>query len=194
MELENNFKNLDKIATIDDTNYPETYKEIQILKDRLLQGAISKDDFKDDFKSIIEDKTLDANNPVSNIIKKNDIQQMSSNVVEEILAFRDHQKLVGSIVTYMKNNPKVALHDPVAENNFDIFARKEIVKYFKDYQKNPAFLKTLNIKLDDTDAMKKLSNYQAHYGTLTMIAKQTMMLKVQILTKGDEAYDVKQER
>jgi len=44
-------------------------------------------------------------------------------------------------------------------------------------------LKTLNIKFDDKDAMKKLSNYQAHNGALTMIAKQTMMLKVQILAK-----------
>ena len=69
MELENNFKNIDKLATIDETNYPETYKEIQIIKDKLIQGAIDKDDFKKDFKYIIEDKTLDASNPVSKIMK-----------------------------------------------------------------------------------------------------------------------------
>lgn len=193
MELENNFKNIDKLATIDETNYPETYKEIQIIKDKLIQGAIDKDDFKKDFKYIIEDKTLDASNPVSKIMKENDIQQMSSNVVEDVLAFRDHQKLVKEITTYMFQHPTLTANDPVEERNFDIFSRDKIVKYFKTYQKNPAFLKTLNIKFDDADAMKKLSNFQAHHGALTMIAKQTMMLKVQILTKGEEAYDVKQE-
>ena len=193
MELENNFKNIDKLATIDETNYPETYKEIQIIKDKLIQGAIDKDDFKKDFKYIIEDKTLDASNPVSKIMKENDIQQMSSNVVEDVLAFRDHQKLVKEITTYMFQHPTLTANDPVEERNFDIFSRDKIVKYFEKYQKNPAFLKTLNIKFDDADAMKKLSNFQAHHGALTMIAKQTMMLKVQILTKGEEAYDVKQE-
>ncbi|MFA7298701.1 MAG: hypothetical protein WC010_03595 [Candidatus Absconditabacterales bacterium] len=193
MELENNFKNIDKLATIDETNYPETYKEIQIIKDELIQGAINEDTFRKDFKSIIEDKTLDASNPVSNIIKENNIQQMSSNVAEDVLAFRDHQKLVKEITKNMFQNPAIAAGDPVAEKNFNIFARERIIEYFKTYQKNPTFLKTLNIKFDDKDAMKKLSNYQAHNGALTMIAKQTMMLKVQILAKGEEAYDVKQE-
>ena len=194
MELENKFnENIDKVGVIDEANYPETYKEIQILKDKLIQGAIDEGHFKDDFKSIIEDKTLDASNPVSKIIEANDIQQMSSNVVEDVLAFRDHQKLVKEITRYMFQHPALTANDPVEERNFDIFSRNKIVEYFKTYQKNPAFLKTLNIRLDDADAMKKLSNYQAHQGSLTMIAKQTMMLKVQILTKGEEAYDVKQE-
>jgi len=108
MELENNFKNIDKLATIDETNYPETYKEIQIIKDELIQGAINEDTFRKDFKSIIEDKTLDASNPVSNIIKENNIQQMSSNVAEDVLAFRDHQKLVKEITKNMFQNPAIA--------------------------------------------------------------------------------------
>ena len=193
MELENKFQNIDTLAVIDETHYPDTYKEIQILKDKLIQGTISPDDFKKDFKDIVEDKTLDPSNPVADLVKANDIQQMSSNVVEEVLAFKDHQILAKSIVSYMFQNPAVTANDPIAEKNFDILARKKIIKYFEKYQKNPEFLKTLNIRLDDADAMKKLSNFQAHNGALTMIAKQTLRLKVQILAKGEEAYNVKRE-
>jgi len=131
--------------------------------------------------------------PLSQIIKENDIQQMSSNILEKTKEFRDHKKLAKDITIYMVQNPKILINDPVADNNFDIFARKKIVEYFNTYKKNPEFLKKLNIKLDDKNAMKQLSNFQAHNGALTMIAKQTMKLKIQILTKGDEAYDIKQE-
>jgi hypothetical protein len=163
MELENKFNDkIEQISVIDEANYPETYKKIQSIKDQLIQGTIDKVHFQEDFKKTIEDKTLDASNPVLKIIKENDIQQMSSNVVEEVLGFRDHQKLVKEITKYMFQHPGLTTHDPVEERNFDIFSRNKIVEYFKTYQKNPAFLKTLNIKLDDADAMKKLSNYQSH--------------------------------
>ncbi len=63
----------------------------------------------------------------------------------------------------MFQHPEVTQNDPEAEKDFDIFARKEIVEYFKKYQKNPEFLKTANIRFDDADAMQKLSNYEAHH-------------------------------
>jgi hypothetical protein len=52
----------------------------------------------------------------------------------------------------------------------------------------------LNIKLDDKNVIKDIKNNMSHQAALTKIAAQTMRLKVQILAKGEEAYDVKQEK
>ncbi|MEI6774272.1 MAG: hypothetical protein WCL18_05815 [bacterium] len=41
--------------------------------------------------------------------------------------------------------------------------------------------------------MKELARLQAHSSALTQIAAQSMKLKVQILSKGEEAYNIKQE-
>jgi len=126
--------------------------------------------------------------PLAQIIKNNDIQQMSSNITEKLNGFRDHQAMAWNIADHITRNPIES------DTSFNAFSRREIVNYFNIHKKNPEFLKTLNIKLDDQNAMKELRRLQAHQGALTQIAAQTMRLKVQILVKGEEAYDVKQER
>ena len=93
MEKDNKFNDkIKNVGDIDENEYPETYKEIQILIDQCIQGQIKEDDFQKDFTSIIEDTSLDVKKPstaksnrkpLSQIIKENDIQQMSSNVLEK---------------------------------------------------------------------------------------------------------------
>lgn len=88
--------------------------------------------------------------PLAEIIKDNDIQQMSSNITEKLNGFRDHQKMVWDIAERITNNANES------EASFNVFARDKIVKYFNTYKKNPEFLKTLNIRLDDKTAMQEL--------------------------------------
>ncbi|MBU0626999.1 hypothetical protein KKH82_06355 [Patescibacteria group bacterium] len=115
------------------------------------------------------------------------MEQMSSNIVLKLNAFRDHQDMARNIADRITKNPNES------DASFNAFSRDKIVKYFNTYKKNPEFLKTLKIKLDDKNAMQELRRLQSHQSALTMIATQTMRLKVQILAKGEEAYDVKQE-
>jgi len=187
MEFENKFNdNITSIGTIDENTYPETYKEIIIIGERLEQGTITPVDFQKDFKDIIEDPTLDtsASPKLTDLIKQNDIQQMSSNITEKITAFADHKKLVAGIIGYM-GEPD--------DNVFDNKCRTDIAKYFKDHKLQPKFLKDMGLKLDDPNTIKDLRNNISHRATLKQIAAKTMKLKIQILTKGEEAYDVKQE-
>jgi hypothetical protein len=51
----------------------------------------------------------------------------------------------------------------------------------------------MGLKLDDPNTIKDLRNNLTHRATLKQIAAKIMKLKIQILTKGEEAYDVKQE-
>lgn len=193
MEEENKFNDtIKKVGVIDEANYPDRYKEIQLLSDKLINGTIAQADFKDDFTAIIDDKNLDANKPTTasadrkpleQIIKKNDIQQMSSNVVEKVLAFKDHQLLAKNILSRTGES----------DDDFDTHCRMDIANYFKNHTLQPAFLKEMNIKLDDPNTIKNLKNNMTHHAALTQIAARTMKLKVQILAKGDEAYDIKQE-
>ncbi len=103
MEEANNFKeNIKKLSVIDPNNYPRTYQELDRLAKELTgdpndmpprQKKIEPADFQIKFKAIIR-RNLDANKPntatdpnrksLTDIIKDNDIQQMSSNVVEKL--------------------------------------------------------------------------------------------------------------
>lgn len=187
MEFENKFNDdITSVGTIDENTYPETYKEIIIIGEQLEQGTITPVDFQKDFKDIIEDPTLDtsATPKLTDLIKQNDIQQMSSNITEKIRAFADHKKLVAGIIGHM-GEPN--------DNVFDNKCRTDIAKYFKDHKLQPKFLKDMGLKLDDPNTIKDLRNNISHRATLKQIAAKTMKLKIQILTKGEEAYDVKQE-
>jgi hypothetical protein len=208
MEEENKFnEKIENVGNIDEANYPRTYQALDTLAKQLTgdantlpnpwQKGISDTLFQQQFKAIIR-RNLDTNKPttaiepptrkpIAEIIKDNDIQQMSSNITEKLNAFRDHQEMADAIANRIVNNPTES------DASFNAFSRDRIIKYFKTYKKNPEFLKTLNIKLDDATAMKELRRLQSHNGALTQIAAQTMRLKVQILTKGEEAYNIKQE-
>ena len=212
IEEENQFnESIKNVGNIDEDNYPRTYAALDTLAKQITgdgntmpprQKGIADNLFQDQFKAIIR-KNLDTTKPatatdtnwkpLAQIIKDNDIQQMSSNITEKLNGFRDHQKLADDIATHVMQNA----NESVA--SFNTYSRPLIIKYFTTYKKNPEFLKTLGIKFDDPTAMQKLrmlaSQPQAlaHNCTLATIAAQTMKLKVQILTKGEEAYDVKQE-
>jgi len=208
MEEGNKFNEAIKnVGNIDQANYPRTYEAIDELAKKLTgdgnsfpnprEKGIEDKDFQDQFRTIIR-KNLDTRKPataiepptrkpLAEIIKDNDIQQMSSNITLKLNGFRDHQRMVRDFAERITHNS----NEPAA--SFDTFARGRIVKYFNSYKKNPEFLKTMKIKLDDKNAMQELRRLQAHSLALTHIAAQTMRLKVQILTKGEEAYDVKQE-
>ena len=206
MEEGNKFNEAIKnVGNIDKNNYPRTYAAIDALAKQITgdgntmpprQRGIADNLFQDQFRAIIR-KNLDTTKPttatatdwkpLAQIIKDNDIQQMSSNITEKLNGFRDHQSMVWDIADHITRNPNES------DTSFNLFSRDRIVKYFNTYKKNPEFLKTMKIQLDDKNAMQELRRLQAHNWALTQIAAQTMKLKVQILTKGEEAYDVKQE-
>ena len=86
MELANKFNDsITQVGLIDEEKYPETYKEIQIIANQLEKGSMKPDDFKKEFKDIIEDESLDQSapstaksdwKPLKSIIKENEIEQM----------------------------------------------------------------------------------------------------------------------
>jgi hypothetical protein len=86
MELANKFNNnIQQVGLIDKENYPETYKEMQVIADQFEKGNMKKEDFQKEFKDIIEDDSLDQNapatakagwKPLKEIRKENDIEQM----------------------------------------------------------------------------------------------------------------------
>ncbi len=206
MEEANKFNEAIKnVGNIDKENYPRTYEAIDTLAKQITGNAntmpprqrwIADNLFQDQFKAIIR-RNLDTKKPttatainrkpLAQIMKDNDIQQMSSNITEKLNGFRDHQDMAWSIADRITRNPTES------DASFNAFSRDKIIKYFNTYKKNPEFLKTMKIKLDDKNAMQELRRLQAHNWALTQIAAQTMRLKVQILAKGEEAYDVKQE-
>ena len=104
-------------------------------------------------------------------------------MVEKIESFKDHKLLVKNILNRMDEPDDV----------FDKNCRMDIANYFKKHRLQPGFLKDLPIKLDNKNAIKDLKNNMSHQAALAKISVQTMRLKVQILAKGEEAYDVKQE-
>ena len=206
IEEENKFNEAIKnVGNIDENNYPRTYAALDTLAKQMTgdgntlpprQKGISDTLFQQQFTAIIRrnlDTTrpataTDANRkPLAKIIKSNDIQQMSSNITLKLNGFRDHQEMSWDIADHITRNPTET------DTSFNAFSRARIIKYFNTYKKNPEFLKTMKIKLDDSTAMQELRRLQAHNWALTQIAAQTMKLKVQILVKGEEAYNVKQE-
>jgi hypothetical protein len=191
MEEANKFnENIKNVGNIDEANYPRTYAALDALAKQMTgdansmpprQKGIDDKDFQDQFRAIVR-RNLDASRPASatapdrkplaQIIKDNDMQQMSSNIVLKLNAFRDHQDMARSIADRITRNPTET------DASFSAFSRDKIVKYFNTYKKNPEFLKTLKIKLDDPTAMQELRRLQSHQGALTQIAAQTMRLKV----------------
>jgi len=157
------------VGNIDQANYPRTYDAIDEIAKKLTGNAndlpprksgLDDKEFQKQFTAIIR-RNLDTRKPdtaiepptrkpLAEIIKDNDIQQMSSNITEKLNGFRDHQKMVWDIAERITNNANES------EASFNVFARDKIVKYFNTYKKNPEFLKTLNIRLDDKTAMQEL--------------------------------------
>jgi hypothetical protein len=115
--------------------------------------------------------------PIQELLKHNDMDQISTNILEKLNSFRDHQSLVYKISDHIRRNPLET------SNVFSAYCRPEIANYISRYKSNPDFLKQLNIKLDDPNAMQEIRRLQSHNGALQMISAQTMKLKLQLLNK-----------
>jgi hypothetical protein len=126
--------------------------------------------------------------------------QISSNICEKINAFKGEKILIAGIeneiTSAQMNFPRFAIDNNqmvALSNAVDGKVRPLIADYVHNYKIMPSFLKTLKINLDNPKAMQELVRYSALDCTLTKIKDQTMRLKLQILNKGEEAYDVQEK-
>ena len=126
--------------------------------------------------------------PLNKLLKSNDMEQISTNILIKITGFKAHQKLVRNIADIIEKGE--AQVPPMTDAALDTKCRPLISKYIADYNKMPDFLKQLGIKFDDKNALKEIRNKQKSDRALLRIARQTIKLKVQILNKGEEAYSV----
>ncbi|HCB51217.1 TPA: hypothetical protein DEP21_01350 [Patescibacteria group bacterium] len=145
--------------------------------------------------------TLNPRRPLTELIKQEDIQQMSTNILEKTKVFKDHQTLTNNISTWIINESTTKYVDrktnPKTYSDFsdalDKYARPQIANYIKNFKTLPSFLKTLKLNLDNPNTMRDLISFQCNHQALSAISQQTMKLKLQILTKGDEAYNVEEK-
>ena len=196
------------ISDIDSNNYPETRRRLDDLLWRLTwrantvpprQREISDTNFQTEFQSILNmsGKIFDRTRPwtatstnwrpISEIIKSNNIWQLSTNILMQANKFREQQLLTWSIADHIANNPT---EDEWA---FDNYCRNAIRQYINSYNDIPDFLEQTGIKLDNADATKEIKRLQAHNWALTMIAAQSLKIRIQMLDNGWEAYNVEKK-
>ena len=204
-------------------NYPKTFKEIENLVKKFTgtpedrwTGTIDTTWFQTGFEKILQrSSALDAARPASasmpangkwarkplfKLLSTNDMYQISTNLLEKITAFKGEKKLIFDIYATINTNarqyPNFA-NDPnqmtALSTAVDGKVRPLIGDYIHNYKIMPNFLKTLKINLDDPNVARDLINYSANNATLTNISKQTMCLKLQILNRWEEAYDVQEK-
>ena len=125
--------------------------------------------------------------------------QISTNLLDKITAFKGEKKLIFDV--YKEINTNARQYPNFATNQVQMDAlsaavdtkvRPLITDYIHNYKIMPSFLKTLKLNLDDPNVMKDLINYSANNATLTNISNQTMCLKLQVLNRGEEAYDIRE--
>ena len=208
IEQQNDFADRMKVVIqdIDSKNYPETRRRLDELLGRLTwkpttvpprQRWISDTQFQTEFQNIMNqsgkifDKTrpwtATSTNwrPISEIIRSNDMDQLSTNILMQANKFREQQFMTWSIADHIAKNPTEN------RNNFDVWCRWVVSKYINTYNDVPDFLHQMNISLDDKEATKEIRRLQAHDGALTMIQAQSLKLRIQMLDDGWEAYNVK---
>ena len=205
------------IEDIDKNNYPVTRWKLDKLLDDLTwnpntvpprQRSIDDAHFQIEFKSIIEqswknyDKqkpsTATSTNwrPISELISKNDMWQLSTNILMQANKFRDHQFMVRDIANYimldsLSNKTRIKKAYPNYNSDFDTWCRWRIQTYVNTYNDIPDFLHQMWVNLDDKEATKDIRTLQRHDGALSTISAQTLKLKIQMLNDGWEAYNVK---
>ncbi len=196
------------ISDIDSANYPETRRRLDDLLWRLTwrantvpprQREISDANFQTEFQNILNmswrifDRTrpwtATSTNwrPISEIIRSNNIWQLSTNVLMQANKFREQQFLTWSIADHIAMNP--------LENDrtFDAYCRTAIRQFINSYNDMPDFLEQMWVKLDDVNATREIKRLQAHNWALTMIAAQSLKIRIQMLDDGWEAYNVKKQ-
>ena len=210
IEEQNNLADRMKVVIrdIDSANYPETRRRLDNLLGRLTwkpttvppwQREITDDNFKTEFQNILDmswkifDRTRPGTatstnrRPMSDIIKSNNIGQLSTNILMQANKFREQQFLTWWIADHIARNP----WETAA--SFDTYCRNAIKKYVDTYNDMPDFLEQMWVKLDDVDASKEIKRLQAHNWALTMIAAQSLKLRIQMLDDWWEAYNVKKQ-
>ena len=196
------------ISDIDSANYPETRRRLDDLLWRLTwrantvpprQREISDTNFQTEFQSILNmswrvfDRTRPGTatstnwRPISEIIRSNNIWQLSTNILMQANKFREQQFLTRSIADHIARNP---LED---DATFDNYCRSTIKQYIDSYNDMPDFLEQTGVRLDNTDASREIKRLQAHNWALTMIAAQSLKIRIQMLDDGWEAYNVRKE-
>ena len=196
------------ISDIDSANYPETRRRLDDLLWRLTwrantvpprQREISDTNFQTEFQNILNmswrifDRTrpwtATSTNwrPISEIIRSNNIWQLSTNVLMQANKFREQQFLTWCIADHIATNP---LED---DRTFDAYCRTSIRQFINSYNDVPDFLGQMWVKLDDVNASREIKRLQAHDWALTMIAAQSLKIRIQMLDDGWEAYNVRKQ-
>jgi hypothetical protein len=193
------------LTDIDTNNYPNTRKELDKLilratwihPDWIRDPSLDRTSFQTKLKSILE-SNLDANRPatatnpdrkpLSQIYKTNDMDIIWTNIWEKVDCFRDHQILVKWI-----RNLVVVHRNDISDDPFINNCRPLISAHIAKHKITPDFLKINGIKLDDRNSMRQLKILETNNQILTNIAARTLKLKIQLLTKWEEAYNVEQK-
>jgi hypothetical protein len=193
------------LTDIDENNYPNTRKELDRLilratwthPDWIKDPGLDRASFQSELKTILE-SNLDPNRPttatdpnrrpLSDIYRMNDMDIIWTNIWEKVDNFRDHQILVRNIRDLVVIHRNDATDDPFVNN-----CRPLISAHISKHRVAPEFLKVNNIKLDDSNSMRQLKILESNNQILTNIAARTLKLKIQLLTKGQEAYNVEQK-
>ena len=196
------------IRDIDAANYPETRRRLDELLGRLTwepttvpprQRRVSDANFQTEFQNIINmsgrifDRTRPATatsanwRPMSEVIRSNNISQLSTNILMQANKFREQQILTWSIADHIATNPT---ESDAAFNNY---CRAEIKRYIDSYDDVPDFLEQMGVKLDDVDASREIKRLQAHNWALTIIAAQSLKMRIQMLDEWGEAYNIRKK-
>ncbi len=193
------------LTDIDENNYPNTRKELDRLilratwthPDWIKDPGLDRASFQSELKTILE-SNLDPNRPatatdpnrrpLSDIYRMNDMDIIWTNIWEKVDNFRDHQILVRNIRDLVVRHRNDPTDDPFVNN-----CRPLISAHISKHRVTPEFLKVNNIKLDDSNSMRQLKILESNNQILTNIAARTLKLKIQLLTKGQEAYNVEQK-
>ena len=195
------------ISSIDSDNYPETRRRLDNLLNRLIwtptttpprQRWISDTNFQTEFQNILDmsGKIFDRSRPstatstnwrpISDIIRTNNIKQLSTNILMQANKFRAHQSMVWNIVDHISHNLAET------EASFNTFCQGEIQNYINTYNDIPDFMQQLWLSIDKTaDYTREIRRLQASDWALTDIAAQSLKLKIQMLDDWWEAYNVK---
>lgn len=198
-EKENLSDNLKVVVDIDEVNYPETRARLDTLIDNFTWKTstpprtwwISEDSFKTQLNDILSKSGIDFDTtnptnpnrkPVSEIIKSNNLELLSTNLIMQAKQFQAHQLMISSILNHITANPTEW------EAAFNTWCRTEIENYINIYDDIPDFLHQMGLSLDNENDIKTI---KAHTGALTNIQAQSLKYRLQILDGGDEAYNVR---
>jgi hypothetical protein len=191
LQYETDMDDIDMVELIDETTYPRAYQQINTLVAQYVDtphfaSTMTDWQFEQKFQAIIMARpSLDNRQPsLRDLMKQNNMDQVSSNILYRSKMFKDHQILVDKISNEIANT--------ITQTQFANRCRPLIMNYVSKYNKIPDFMKLqhINLNLDDAQLYNKLRRYGAHQYGLKTIAAQSLRLKVKILNKGRAAHEI----